>query len=262
MLSRMRQEGEGARRTGFTLVELLVVIAVIGILAALLMPAVRKAREKARQSHCANNLHQFSIAITMYRGDHDEHFPGWLSNLFPLYVRKDGVYICKSDTSDGEEGAKPDSLHKEMDPSDYEEQQFRETDDTKDHPGGANAYGRNARIEACSYMYELCAADCSWGPAGASDMNGDGIVSWLEVKEHQLRHGDGFNGYEPYDPTIFPIIRCFHHYREAQLPVPDFDTDGNPTSGTVKQPLTLNVAHAGNVFRGPLHWEIFGGTSK
>jgi prepilin-type N-terminal cleavage/methylation domain-containing protein len=247
------------QRCFFTIVELLVVIAIIGIIAAILLPALSKARDAAKQSACLSNLRQVGTGIQLYGNDYSDKgkitFVPFTSLLFPDYIKSNKVFQCPCD------------LNKELNPSltdndpswraridnDWNEVYDRPSpDDVKNV--GIHGYRHNDAAGNISYFYEMSDCPCTFGftvtraEAGIPENTAD--TTWAMWKEVQLKHGgDGFKPWgTPYSDADFPIYRCFWHLKNVKnYAAPK----AIPNSA---QPV-ISITYAGNYVLSKGRWE-------
>lgn len=207
-------------RNHYTIVELLVIIAIIAILAGLLIPVLSSARRKTQETACFGNMRQIGIAITSYRGDYiggEYNYPAWLSNLYPKYISKTKIFQCPFDPKpDGSSISRPSHLD-----------DFSSAYDTADNPGfygnKANpAYDKDntslpsyyrlpAEDRQVSYFYEF----------NQHEFKTTG-ESWCEMKVNATKTDEYARRL-----STFPVVRCFWHAKKGDDPVLNLSVTGN-----------------------------------
>src|SRR5579871_2856690 len=103
VIKNLQQNQSAGERSAFTLIELLVVIAIIAILAAMLLPALGRAKESGKRISCLNNLRQVGIASQLYLGDDQGIYPPrnnvsrWPNAFYDNYAHNMQLLLCPDD---------------------------------------------------------------------------------------------------------------------------------------------------------------------
>lgn len=255
-------------KRSFTLVEMLVVIAIIGILAGILLPVLNSARARGHETDCANNLRQIMMASIAYRQDYGgKRLPGWISDIYGSYLKSKDVYRCAADMND-----------KNTPAENWKARNDDHWQEIYDRPGNVGiTYYPNPAVGNVSYFYEFPDARCDWWHDKKElipSMDTSSVGTWFQVKTEQLRKGkavvdndnnivknpDGTTKVTTYSPDKFPVIRCFWHVKNIEDYDADLDnsfrkyweTDISIPDNAEK---VINVSFNGNVFYSTATWE-------
>lgn len=252
------------RRHSFSLIELLVTIAVIAILIGILVPALNLAKQKAIDLHCINNLKQFGTAFMTYRADSEDKMPMWSSDLFPTYIPSGQVYTCKRDLNTKDVTYPSADWRLNVPGNTADSRKFEEV---YDFPCQAKTERNIADDDPktklkISYFYEFAYTKASWELAEDAGEN----ATWWDLKYYQLKNmapagmADKVESSQKQlfsDNTMlfrdrqstFPVLRCFWHMKGLSP-----EKDNTPV---------YNLSYDGNIFySGPPAWEVNSWTQK
>ena len=237
---RLRRRPTGPGRTGrraFTLIELLIVIAIIAILAGILVPAVHKAKKKALQTLCLSNLRQIGQGCRIYQDENDEYFPGWLSSLNPLLISDPKLFVCPMDPDQKNNKWGVRSANRHRNSPDFDSVKCTFDGYAPYH----KAWGppNTKDVDHVSYIYEFCAGFWpeSWGGdsvandgSNSKTVMPDSTGTWQSVKRNVLAvRQDWINK--------IPMIRCFWHADIERMDV------------------IMNISTQGNIYLSKSKWQ-------
>jgi len=169
------------RNAGFSMVEIVVVMGIIGVLFSMIFPSLANARQKARTIQCTSQLRQLGQALVMYDTDHNrdyENYPDRLTHLHALgYVQNERVFLCPCDLSRGtSQNLKPGN------PSDgysrWAERRLKaDSEDTTGIPRNNSSYLYEFNTRVCqTYTYDPATGEQAWN---GENWCSNAMIEWL-----------------------------------------------------------------------------------